>query len=63
MTPVENNLAADENSLFDSLSPQSKLEPRPQNLAYGGENMHMQNALLQSMRDQHVGDLIRFHAE
>ncbi|KIW70411.1 hypothetical protein PV04_02683 [Phialophora macrospora] len=63
MTPAEDNLAADENNLFNSLTPQSKLELSPQNLAYGEENMHMQNVLLQSMRDQHVGESVRFHAE
>ncbi|ETI20022.1 hypothetical protein G647_09037 [Cladophialophora carrionii CBS 160.54] len=60
MTPVEDNLAADENNLFNSLSPLSKLDLKSQNLAYGEENMHVQNALLQSMRAQHVGDLVRF---
>ncbi|EXJ62093.1 hypothetical protein A1O7_02526 [Cladophialophora yegresii CBS 114405] len=56
MTPVEDNLAVDENNLFNSLSPLSKFDLKSQNVAYGEENMHVQNALLQSRRDQHVDD-------
>ncbi|KAJ9616445.1 hypothetical protein H2200_000163 [Cladophialophora chaetospira] len=62
MTPVEDNFTAD-NSLFHPPSPSSAMNLGSQHLAYGEESMHLQNALLQSMRDQQMGDLNRFQAE
>ncbi|KIW89840.1 uncharacterized protein Z519_09269 [Cladophialophora bantiana CBS 173.52] len=52
MTPVEQNLAAEEANLLSCLSPQSAPGFRPQRIGYGEENAHLQDALLQSMQDQ-----------
>ncbi|OAP56250.1 hypothetical protein AYL99_09429 [Fonsecaea erecta] len=61
ITPVEPNLAAEEANLLRCLSPQSASGFRTQHLNYGEENVHLQNALLQSMRDQQLEELVRFH--
>jgi hypothetical protein len=63
MTPVEDQITAEENNLFHPLSPQSTLDLRSQHLAHGEDNMHLQDALLQTMRDQQMGELVRFQAE
>ncbi|OAL39799.1 hypothetical protein AYO20_00711 [Fonsecaea nubica] len=63
MTPVEPNLAAEEANLLRCLSPQGTLGFRAQHIGNGEENMHLQNALLQSMRDQQLEELVRFHAD
>ena len=61
MTPVEDNLTTAQNNLFALPSPPSAIGMSPPHLVYGEENMHLQGALLQSMRDQQMGELIRFH--
>ncbi|OQV00890.1 Fork head domain-containing protein isoform 2 [Cladophialophora immunda] len=63
MTPVEPNLAPEEANLLRCLSPQSTLGFRAQHMGYGEENVHLQNALLQSMRDQQLEELVRLHVD
>ena len=63
MTPVDDSIAADEIHLFNPIPPHTKLDFRSQHLAHGEENMHLHNALLQTMRDQHMGELTRFQAD
>ncbi|KIY02289.1 uncharacterized protein Z520_02427 [Fonsecaea multimorphosa CBS 102226] len=66
MTPVEPNLAAEEANLLRCLSPQSTLGFRTQpleHMGYGEENVHLQNTFLQSMRDQQLEELVRFHVD